>query len=50
VFRRATRRGQHRVATALRMAATSLWRGKTYLGARSALCEPDEVHQKPSLR
>lgn len=34
VFRRGTRHVQNRAATALRMAATSLWRSKTYLGAK----------------
>src|ERR1700676_4419611 len=34
VFRRSTRHVENRAATALRMAATSLWRSKTYLGAK----------------
>ncbi|HXY49103.1 MAG TPA: IS110 family transposase [Terriglobales bacterium] len=34
VFRRGTKQVQNRAATALRMAATSLWRSKTYLGAK----------------
>jgi transposase len=34
VLRRGTTRVQNRAATALRMAATSLWRSKTYLGAK----------------
>ena len=34
VLRRGTKRIQNRAATALRMAATSLWRSKTYLGAK----------------
>lgn len=34
VFRRGTRHVENRAATALRMAATSLWRSKTYLGAK----------------
>jgi hypothetical protein len=34
VFRRGTRHVDNRAATALRMAATSLWRSKTYLGAK----------------
>jgi transposase len=34
VLRRGTKRVQNRAATALRMAATSLWRSKTYLGAK----------------
>lgn len=34
VLRRGTRHVQNRAATALRMAATSLWRSKTYLGAK----------------
>jgi len=34
VFHRGTRRVENRAATALRMAATSLWRSKTYLGAK----------------
>jgi transposase len=33
VFRRGTRHVENRAATALRMAATSLWRSKTYLGS-----------------
>ena len=34
VLRRGTKRVENRAATALRMAATSLWRSKTYLGAK----------------
>jgi len=34
VFRRGTRHVDNRADTALRMAATSLWRSKTYLGAK----------------
>jgi transposase len=34
VFRRGTRHVQNRDATALRMAASTLWRSKTYLGAK----------------
>ena len=34
VFRHRTRHVENRAATALRMAATSLWRSKTYLGAK----------------
>jgi hypothetical protein len=34
VFRRGTRHVQNRAATALRMAASTLWRSKTYLGAK----------------
>lgn len=34
VYRRGRRRVKNRAATALRMAATSLWRSKTYLGAK----------------
>ena len=34
VLRRGTRHVENRAATALRMAATSLWRSKTYLGAK----------------
>jgi hypothetical protein len=34
VLRRGTRRVQNRAATALRMAASTLWRSKTYLGAK----------------
>ncbi len=34
VFRHGTRHVENRAATALRMAATSLWRSKTYLGAK----------------
>ena len=34
VLRRGTARVQNRAATALRLAATSLWRSKTYLGAK----------------
>jgi transposase len=34
VFRRGTRNVENRAATALRMAASSLWRSKTYLGAK----------------
>jgi hypothetical protein len=34
VIRRGTKRVENRAATALRMAATSLWRSKTYLGAK----------------
>jgi transposase len=34
VLHRGTRRVQNRAATALRMAASSLWRSKTYLGAK----------------
>lgn len=34
VFHRGTRHVENRAATALRMAATSLWRSKTYLGAK----------------
>jgi transposase len=34
VFRRGTRHVENRAATALRMAATSLWRSKSYLGAK----------------
>jgi transposase len=34
VFRRGTRHVENRAATAFRMAATSLWRSKTYLGAK----------------
>ena len=34
VLRRGTKHVQNRAATALRMAATSLWRSKTYLGAK----------------
>jgi transposase len=33
VRRRGTKHVQNRAATALRLAATSLWRSKTYLGA-----------------
>jgi transposase len=34
VYRRGTRHVENRAATALRMAATTLWRSKTYLGAK----------------
>ena len=34
VFRRGTRHVQNRAATALRMSASTLWRSKTYLGAK----------------
>jgi len=34
VYRRGSRQVENRAATALRMAATSLWRSKTYLGAK----------------
>src|ERR1700676_945563 len=34
VYRRGTRHVENRAATAFRMAATSLWRSKTYLGAK----------------
>ena len=34
VLRRGTTRVQNRAATALRLAATSRWRRKTYLGAK----------------
>ncbi len=34
VLRRGTRHVENRAATAFRMAATSLWRSKTYLGAK----------------
>jgi len=34
VYHRGTRHVENRAATALRMAATSLWRSKTYLGAK----------------
>ena len=34
VLRRGTKHVENRAATALRMAATSLWRSKTYLGAK----------------
>jgi transposase len=34
ILRRPTRKIENRAATALRMAATSLWRSKTYLGAK----------------
>ena len=34
VLRRSTRHVQNRAATALRMAASTLWRSKTYLGAK----------------
>jgi transposase len=34
VLRRGTRHVENRAATALRMAATSLWRSKTYWGAK----------------
>lgn len=34
VFHRGTRQVENRAATAFRMAATSLWRSKTYLGAK----------------
>ena len=34
VLRRGTRHVQNRAATALRMAAATLWRSKTYLGAK----------------
>ena len=34
VIRRGTKRVENRAATALRMAATSLWRSKSYLGAK----------------
>src|SRR5947209_8188533 len=34
VYRRGSRHVENRAATAFRMAATSLWRSKTYLGAK----------------
>jgi transposase len=34
VYRRGSRHVENRAATALRMAVTSLWRSKTYLGAK----------------
>jgi transposase len=34
VYRRGSRHVENRAATALRIAATSLWRSKTYLGAK----------------
>jgi transposase len=48
VYHRGSRKVENRAATALRMAATSLWRSKTYLGAklkrlRSSLGEPKAI-------
>ncbi len=54
VLRRGTKHVQNRAATALRMAATSLWRSKTYLGAkfrrlRARLGAPKAITAMPHM-
>jgi transposase len=48
VHHRGTRHVESRAATVFRMTATSLWRSKTYLGAKFKRCAPGSTRPRPS--